>query len=139
MPSPWRKWLIYIAGSSPPSCTRPTDVQPEEVGNRARACEGVPQCRSGRAGRDKSRCGFQHVGARAEQIECRLRFRNQLIEAISRRRRAEHSDERRLVSGCILACRFPDCGRIALNVEKIVRDLERLAQSRAVAVESIPP
>ena len=88
---------------------------------------------------NKPRRGFQRAGIAAKYCKRRLRLRNQMLKAVACCGGSEHADERRLVCRCILAGGFADHCRVALDVEKIVGDLESLSQCRAVTVESIPP
>ena len=50
---------------------------------------------------------------------------------------AEHADHRGLAGGGVLAGRFADQRRIAFEIEKIVGDLEGLADRRSIALERL--
>ena len=64
-------------------------------------------------------------------------FGHQLLQPCSRPRAAEHADHRRLAGHRVLAGRFADQGRIAFEIEKIVGDLEGLADRRSIALERV--
>ena len=64
-------------------------------------------------------------------------FGHQLLQPCSRPRAAKHADHRRLARYRVLAGRFADQGRIAFEIEKIVRDLEGLADCRSITLERV--
>src|SRR5438067_9651832 len=93
---------------------------------------------SSRACGDEPRCGLEHVCIAAEVIERRLCVDDQAFQTPSRGGGSQYADECCLVGGRVLARCFADRCWIAFHIEKIVRDLERLAQRRTVALECRP-
>src|SRR5580692_4659713 len=102
-----------------------------------RCCDVSAQCFSGLSMPvgDKS-CPFDEDRRRlAERRQRRFGFGNELAQSRFGAVDAEHADESGLAGGGVLAGLFADQCRIAFDVEKVVGDLERLADRRAVAFE----
>jgi len=85
--------------------------------------------------RHEQRGGLEHGGVRAERRQRFRRVLDQGGEALLRFGDAEHGDDRRLAGGGVLAGLLADGGGVALDVEDVVGDLERLADRGAVALE----
>src|SRR5262249_53273041 len=80
------------------------------------------------ARRNEARRRLEHLAVAAERRERRLGFADQGVEPAPRRLRPQHTDQRRLVGGGILAGGLADSGRIAFEVEQVVGDLEGFAE-----------
>src|SRR5262249_61904931 len=93
---------------------------------------------SSRACGNEARRGFEHVCIAAEGAQRGLRLADQVFEPPPRSRGSEHADQRCLMGGRVLTGGFADGRRIALDVEQVVGDLERLAQSGTVALKRGP-
>src|SRR5262249_50619938 len=76
---------------------------------------------------DEARGGAQNIAARAERFQCAVGILNQGGKPRARAVAAEDRNERRLAGGVVLAGALAERCRVAFGVEKIVRDLERLA------------
>src|SRR3954469_24890231 len=86
---------------------------------------------------DEPRGGAQHVTLRAEYRERGIGARQQVAHALPGALDAELGDESGLAERRVLAGRFSQCRRVALDVEQIVGDLEGLAERLAVIVERL--
>jgi len=76
-------------------------------------------------------CSFnENFGRFAKRRQCVFGFGDQLLQSRPRSGCAKYADNRRLARHGVLAGLFADQRRVAFEVEKIVGDLERLADRR---------
>ena len=83
-------------------------------------------------------CAFdENSSLGPEGRQCLFCFRHQLREPRSRPRSTKHANHRRLARHGVLAGRFADERRIAFEIEKIIGNLEGVADCRSVTIERV--
>src|SRR6476661_3351328 len=91
---------------------------------------GPPLC-------DEARGGAQGIGFRAERVQSGFGFRYQFIDLLVRTSDPENRDEGAFARGGVLARRFAQSGRVALDIEQIVGNLKSLTDRPAISVERL--
>src|SRR4051812_38811964 len=86
---------------------------------------------------DKARGGAQHVAPGAEDRQRGIRRRKQVADALLCTVDAELGDEGGFAERGVGAGRFAQRGSVALHIEQVVGDLERLAERAAVIVQRL--
>src|SRR5262245_495855 len=86
---------------------------------------------------DEPRRRAQHVGSCAEHRERRVTAREQVAHALLGAVDAELGDEGGLAERRVRAGRLAECGRVALDIEQVVGDLEGLAERFAEIVQRL--